>query len=185
MNKLSHWLYQISRGWVAITAVLVFLVFSILILPKQNFLAEEYSQGTGSPDTSLFYDGNQLYQMAEKYGEEGRQQYLKARWTFDLAFPFVYGLFLVTSVSWALNKTLEPTSGWRVLNVVPLVAVLADFLENTMTSFVFACYPAHSWPGEILAPIFTPLKWLLVSTSFLLLLTGLVLQVFRSLTRHK
>lgn len=175
MLKLSRFLYGYSRGWVALAALVLFLVFSALTLPGQSAMAEDYSQGTGSPDTSLFYNGRELYHMADMYGEEGRAAYLKARWTFDLAFPLVYTFFLVTAISWLLNKALPQDSRWRLLNLVPVAAMILDFLENTATSLVMARFPVPCPPGELLAPIFTPLKWLFVGGSFVLLLVGLSL----------
>ncbi len=174
MVKTSALLYRISRGWVAWFAFLVFIVFSALTLPEQNELADSYSQGRGSPDTSLFYSGEELYSLAEVYGEAGRAAYLKARWTFDLAFPFVYSFFLITSISWTLNRLIPSGSRWRLLNLIPLAAFAFDLLENSAASLVMARYPIHSPPGELLAPIFTPVKWLAVGGSFVLLLVGLI-----------
>lgn len=172
MKKISAFFYRISRGWVALAALLIFILFSALTLPGQNRIAETYSQGSGSPDTSLFYSGKELYDMAGMYGGDGRAAYLKARWTFDLAFPVVYAFFLLSTISWMLNRLIPSGSGWRLLNLVPLAAFVLDLLENTTTSLVMARYPIHCPPGELLAPLFTPLKWLAVGGSFLLLLVG-------------
>ena len=180
MEKISDFFFRISRGWVALAVLLIFLFFSELTLPGQNQIAETYSQGSGSPDTSLFYSGKELYGMAGKYGEEGRSAFLKARWTFDLAFPVVYSFFLITSISWILNRLMPPGSSWRMLNLLPLAAFALDLLENTATSLVMARYPIHCPPGELLAPIFTPLKWLAVGGSFLALLVSLVLLIMQS-----
>lgn len=167
MKKLSIFFYRISLGWIALAGVLTFILFSALTLPGQTRIAETYSQGSGSPDTSLFYSGKDLYSMAEKYGQEGRLAYLKARWTFDLAFPVIYSFFFITSISWLLAQVLPPGSKWRLLNLVPVGAFVLDLLENTSTSLVMARYPIHCPPGELLAPLFTPLKWLTVSACVL------------------
>jgi len=185
MRNLSNFFYRISNGWVAIAALLVFVVFSALTLPGQNRIAETYSQGSGSPDTSLFYSGKDLYSMADFYGEEGRSAYLKARWTFDLAFPIVYTFFLVSTISWILNRMLPSGSCWRLLNLVPLAAFVLDLLENTATSLVMARYPIHCPPGELFAPLFTPLKWLAVGGSFLLLMVGWFWLILNSRKQQK
>ncbi|HNR02613.1 MAG TPA: hypothetical protein PKK59_08770 [Anaerolineaceae bacterium] len=179
MAQLSRFLYRISRGWVALAALIIFIVFSLLTLPGQNALAEEYSQGMGSPDTSLFYKGTDLYRMAEMYGQEGRAAYLRARWTFDLAFPFVYTFFLAAAISWSLNRVLPQGSRWRLLNLVPVAAMVLDFLENTAASLVMARYPVNCPPGELLAPLFTPLKWLFVGGSFATLTVAVMITFFR------
>jgi len=184
MKKLSQFLYRISRGWVALAAFLIFIIFSVLTLPGQSTLAETYSHGSGSPDTSIFYSGSALYRIAELYGEEGRAAYLKARWTFDLAFPLVYTFFLATSVSWLLNRALPQDSPWRLLNLVPVAAMVLDFLENTLTSLVMWRYPVHCPPGELLAPLFTPLKWFFVGGSFLILIAALLFLLIKKINRR-
>ena len=73
-------------------------------------------------------------------------------------FPWFIHSSWLPPLSWLLNKTFSQGSKWRLLNLVPLAAMLLDFLENTMTSLVMARYPLHCPPGEILAPIFTPIK---------------------------
>jgi hypothetical protein len=185
MKKLSSFLYTHSKGWLVGIALVIFVVFSVLALPGQNAIAEKYSQGSGSPDTSLFYSGGDLYAMAKWYGEEGRAAYIRARWTFDVAFPLVYTFFLATAVSWLLNKALPFNSQWRLLNLVPIAAMLLDFLENISTTLVMARFPTRCPPGELLAPIFTPIKWLGVGLSFLLLVAGLILVLRKAITDKK
>ena len=183
MKHLSDFFYSASEGWIAFAALLIFIFFSALTLPGQSVLAESYSQGSGSPDTLFFYSGSDLYTMAGLYGDMGRAAYVKARWTFDLAFPFVYTFFFVTALSWTLNKTLPSSSRWRLLNLVPIAAFLLDFLENTMTTLVMSKYPFHYPPAELLASIFTPLKWLMVGLSVFILLVGIVFLVKRIIQR--
>lgn len=179
MRNWSEFFIRISRGWVVLLGLAVFLVFSTLTLPGQNALSEQYSQGAGSPDTSLFYTGGDLYAMAKWYGVAGRAAYIHARWTFDLAFPFVYTFFLLTAVSWLLGRSFPTGSPVRLLNLVPLAAMLFDLLENSMTTLVFAYFPTRVRIAEILATVFTPIKWLLVGGSFFILTAALLYWVLR------
>ena len=99
-NKLSNWFYKISTGPVALIAVIVFLLFTALVLPGQASQADEHSAGAGTPDLSFTYTPADLYRWAEAYGESGRVEYVRARFTFDIVWPIVYGAFLLTAVSW-------------------------------------------------------------------------------------
>ena len=185
MKKLSAFFYRFSTGWTALAVLVIFLVFSALTLPAQTAQTEFYSQGMGGPDTSLLYNGETLYNMAETHGVEGRAAFLKARWTFDLAFPLVFTLFFITSISWLINRILKSGSPLRMFNLLPLAGMLFDYLENTATSLVMAAYPAHNKWGETLAPIFTPIKWLFVIVSLLLVVIGLVLYAVRLVIKRK
>lgn len=151
--------------------VVIFLLFSILVLPSQSASDD---RGLQTPDLSLTYTPDNLYRMAEAYGEDGRQEYIRARFTFDLAWPIVYGLFLTTSLTWLFVKAFPQESVWRVANIVPILGVLFDYLENISTSLVMLRYPQTTPIAASLAPVFTLVKWILVGGSFILLLSGII-----------
>ena len=115
--------------------------------------------------------------MAEAYGEAGRQAYIHARFTFDVAWPLVYTFFLVTAMSWLFQRGFPPESPWQLANLVPLLAALFDFLENMTTSWVMARFPEPAPLAGILASLATPLKWTLVGGSVLLLFVGIAAAV--------
>ena len=178
MTRLSHWIYERSTGWVTLIGLVVFLLFTALVLPAQSSQAESYSGAVGSPDTSLYYTPQQLYRFAESYGVEGRRSYVRARLTFDIVFPLVYTLFLTTSISWLVSKAAMPKPFWRQLNLVPLAGMLFDFLENGATATVMVRYPRTTPILAGLAGVFTTIKWAFVGGSFILLfiLVGLTLR---------
>ncbi len=178
-RRISDWLRSVSRGWVALAALLVFLLFSALVLPQQATLAEQQTGSADSPDTSFFYAPRDLYAMAEAYGEEGRQAYVQARFTFDLVWPLVYTLFLVTAISWIFGRAFPPDSRWQLANLVPLLGALFDYLENLSTSLVMLRYPDQTAVVDFLAPAFTLAKWSLLGASFLLLSGGIVVAAWR------
>ena len=182
---MSDWFYKISKGWLVIADILVFVTFGMTVLPGQSTQMETYSAGVGSPDMSFFYTPADLTHMAEAYGAEGRQAYIHARFTFDLAFPLVYTLFLITGISWLLNRLLPAANPWRKLNLIPLAAMLFDLLENICASWVMSAFPAQLNFVARAASIFTPLKWLFVGTSFALLAASAVIALYKSRMKRK
>jgi hypothetical protein len=183
MVKFSSWLYKISSNWVTLSALILFLLFTALILPRQTRQAEQYSSDLGSPDLSFYYSAQTLYDLAEQYGESGRDAYVYARFTFDLVWPLVYTTFLVITISWVLARLIPSGNQSRLLNLTPFTAMVFDFLENIATSVVMVRYPNQIPIIANLAPIFTMVKWLLVATSISVLLIGLFLLVWRWLAR--
>lgn len=173
-RKVSNWFYRISTGWVTLTTLVGFLLFMVLILPSQAAQAEEDMGSSSSPDTSFFYTPEELYQMAETYGSEGRQAYIRARFTFDLVFPVVYLAFLVTAISWVYDKAFAPGSLGRFANLLPALGALFDYLENVSTSLVMARYPNPTPAIAALAPLFTLTKWIFVGGSFVVLAAELI-----------
>jgi hypothetical protein len=174
MKRISHRLHQISNGWVTLAAGIVFVLFVTLVLPNQATQAEGETVDAGSPDLSLWYTPGDLYRMAEAYGNQGRRAYVRARFTFDLIWPIVYGAFLSTTISWLYARAFAPGTRWRLANLAPPLGVVLDYMENLSTSVVMLRYPSRTPLVDTLAPIFTSLKWVLVGGSFVLLIVGII-----------
>jgi hypothetical protein len=169
----------------ALFALIIFILFTALVLPGQ---AEKGGQDTGevgSPDLSFFYSPDQLYAMAESYGVDGRQAYIRARFTFDLVWPLVYTFFLVTTISW-LNGKVSPSSRLLQLsNLAPVLGAIFDYLENLSTSLVMVRYPDKTPVVDVLAPLFTMVKWSFVAGSFVLLVILIGMGVWQWLSRPR
>ena len=170
LNRISQRIHQYSNGWLVIISLIIFLLFIIFVLPTKSKKAQSNTNATASPDTSFFYSTKELYQMAEDYGADGRKAYIRARFSFDLIWPIVYTFFLLIGISWLSQRTLSSASPFQIINLTPLFAIVLDFLENISTSIIMARYPQHTLLIDFLAPVFSALKWLFVTISFLLLL---------------
>lgn len=182
---LSRKLHRLSTGWVALAAVVVFALFMVFVLPQQALDAAASSGNAGSPDTSLWYTPAELYRMAEVYGAAGRRAYIRARFTFDLVWPLVYGAFLATAISWLNRAAFPAESLGRLANLVPALGVVLDFLENISTSLVMARYPRRTPGVDLLAPVFTLTKWLFVGGSFVLLVAVAAAALWRRVRRSR
>jgi hypothetical protein len=68
-TRLSDWLCRASTGWVALSALLIFLLFSVLVLPQQAAKSVKETGTSESPDTSFFYSPGDLYRLAGSYGQ--------------------------------------------------------------------------------------------------------------------
>ncbi len=160
------------RGWMAIGAVVLFMVFMTVVLPAQLDAGAFYTERYPAPDTSMSYAPDDLYAAAEAWGREGRAAYVHQRVTFDVVWPIVYGMFLLTTLAWVWARGTAPGSRWRRVALLPVVAVALDFAENTCTATVMARYPARTPVLAELAPLFTAGKWLAIAVSFILLVIG-------------
>ena len=178
---MSFKLSQLSSGKLTLAALSVLLLFMILVLPAQAEVSRGRSSGAGSPDASFIYSADDIYGWAEAYGADGRDAYVRARWSFDLVWPLVYGFFLVTAISWVGRRAYLAESRANLLNLVPVAAVLLDYSENVLTSIVMLRYPSESVIAASLASPVTVVKWLGVGGSFAILLAGLLVWTWRLL----
>ncbi|MFC2055143.1 SH3 domain-containing protein, partial [Chloroflexota bacterium] len=126
-----------------------------------------------------YYSAQNLYHMAEAYGEQGRGAYVRARFTFDLIWPLVYTFFLSTAISWVYARALSADSLWRGFNLVPVLAMLFDYLENLSASLVMLRYPHPTIVVDSLASLFTMLKWVLMIGSVGLLFAGAAIPIWQ------
>ena len=184
-NQLSNWLYRVFSGWVTISALLIFIVFTALVLPGQSSGDAAQRGDTDSPDLSIYYSANDLYRMAEGYGELGRANYIQARFTFDLIWPLVYTFFLVTCLSWIYGRALTAESKWRKINLLPVLGMVGDYLENISTSAVMWRYPLPTPIIDWMAGVFTALKWLFIGCSFAGLLIGGAILIWKTISQDK
>jgi hypothetical protein len=184
INRVSDWLNKISTGWVTLLALIVFLLFSALVLPSQASRAEAETGDAGGPDTSLFYSSEDLYRWAEEYGPAGRAAYIRTRFTFDVIWPLVYTVFLVTATSWVYRQAFRADSRWRRLNLAPILGAAFDFLENISAAIVMGRYPDQTPLVDTLAPVFTLLKWVLIGASFVSLVIGVGVGLWRWLKKR-
>lgn len=184
MKQFSNWLYKISTGWVTLMAVFIFILFTALVLPSQTNVSATGDE-VGSPDLSIYYSADDLYDMAEAYGQSGRDDYIRARFTFDLVWPLVYTFFLATTISWIYTRIVPEGGTWRLINLLPVLGMLGDYLENAATSIVMWRFPLTTPLIDWFAGIFTTLKWLLIAGSFISLLVGLILLAWQFVSRRQ
>ncbi len=174
LKQLSNWCYRVINRPVLLTALIVFLFFMVVVLPA---MADNLADITGveeSPDTSLIYSAEDLYSMAEAYGEEGRSYYIYSRYTFDFLWPAAYLFFLTATLTY-LFRSYGSASPWRLVNLLPFGGAFFDILENSAASLVMYRYPLSTTVVAQLAPVFTFTKWLFIFLSFTALIYGLLL----------
>ncbi|MBA3468954.1 MAG: hypothetical protein H0T53_04855 [Herpetosiphonaceae bacterium] len=179
IKNLADWLERRSTGWLVLLTLAIFAGFIALVLPQQAALAQRYTRGVGSPDSSFWYSSADLYHFAEAYGAAGRQAYVRARFTFDVAWPLVYTAFLASAISWLYQRAFPAGSPWRYASLAPLLGLGFDFLENSAAALVMARYPQPTPVVAQLAPVFTLIKWVFVNGSFALLLIGMLVGGWR------
>jgi hypothetical protein len=183
-KSLSAWYYRVVTKRFLLMVLAVFALFMVMVLPNMAGRLTGLTGVSVSPDISLVYSAKDLYAMAEAYGSAGRAYYIYSRFTFDLAWPAVYLLFLATMIT-RLFRFLDPNDPRRLVNLLPFIAVIFDLLENSAVSLVMFRYPLASPLAASLAPVFSFLKWVFIGFSFIVLLIGLFLLTYNYLKKIK
>lgn len=177
MQSISEFFYRKSTISAVLLSLALFILFLWQVLPAEAERSDEVLGSTASPDTSIYYTKSELYQIAEEYGLEGRMFYIDSRITFDIIWPIIYTIFLISGISWIADKVILEGSWVRKFNLVPLGGLLFDFLENISNMIIMFRYPTPTDLLASLAGYFTVLKWVLVGGSFAILVLAILLWI--------
>ena len=179
--ELSDRLVDISEslasGRMLGLATATFIVFLTVILPEEASRSTAYLGDNPTPDGSFIYSSADLYDMASAYGAEGRRYYIRSRFTFDIVWPLAYGWFLWTGITYFQQGIPNARVKYSVL--LPLLAVLLDFTENTSASVVMFLYPDRVPVLSHLVPIVTFGKWVVIGVSFTVLGLLILAQIWK------
>lgn len=127
------------------------------------------SGGLLALDMRLGYSIADVNQLFSALGTAGRQLYSLFQ-IADLIFPIDLALTMMFILIMITSKFLDPNSRLRIIIFIPLVALIADYIENGLIATQLFSYPALSDLIIIIASFFTTIKWGLMSLTFLLVI---------------
>lgn len=152
----------LSSPLVLAVSALMFFYFLFAVLPAEALRAARYTPPGAAFDTSFAYSAKEAIERAAAYSTEGRFQYIAARWSFDLLWPAVYGLFAFSAWSLSLGR-LAKNPGYRRLAYLALLGPAFDYGENIAVTGLMAVPAESAFGWALAASIATPLKWIFVA----------------------
>lgn len=163
-----------------VVVTVIFLLFVSIVLPYVSSMTSKVTGVTESPDTSFFYQSEKIFDLAESYGESGRDFYIMIRWTFDVIWPMVYGSFLYVMMKW-IQKGFKLNK----LTLLPIAGVVFDFIENICATLIFWAYPTRLEGLAKVIPYITMIKWIAIGISFAAIIIGFIIQVWKKNTNEE
>lgn len=157
-----------------LTTWFVFVFAMVVILPAVSYNASMAGLNE-SIDTNFSFDPQAIYSILDSYGESGRMFYVRQRWTFDLIWPLIYAIPLFLT----LNRfVLSEHKLKKFIKLTPLLAVLFDYLENIVFTFLALSFPSQFVNLEILGVMLSLTKWVLLMTAMISTLIYSILALF-------
>ncbi len=174
-DRASSAIQKFSSGKTVLASFAAFIVLAALIYGQPFGLArlEEITGGAGILDMEFTYTPQQAYAMLGALGDAGREFYLTSILPLDLIVPLAYAVFYAVTISWFLSRWLPAESPWMRLNVVPLVAGIADYCEDIGVITMLLFYPTELYGVAAVTGVISTVKFLLVVASILLVLGAL------------
>ncbi len=185
LRKLSDWFIKISVGWLAFLFFVIFVIFNMTAVMRQYEILKEYRGNAGAIDMSLFYNADDVFQMAEEYGEFGRESYIHQVLTFDVVYPVLLVSFLVTSISYLVGKLLRHGNKWRLVNLLPIPGFFFDYLENSFAIMIMRVYPQKLTILASIVPYLSFFKWFFIAVCLTTIFILLGMMIWRSINAEK
>lgn len=165
MSTVTAFLQAKSRGrWIVSSLIATLLCLALFHPYRVHF--ESLCPGQVLPDLLGPVGPSELHAHLERLGAAGRQAYWPIA-CIDMLFPLAYGSLMVFSTAWALGDLAPDAPRLRWGIALPLIAVLADFVENLLVQRAVAIFPQ---PLELRGWLWSAahcLKWLAVFASLL------------------
>lgn len=182
MNKLRNIITEnLSGKNVASLFILTNLVYAFMLfvtIPKTI----AYSGGMKLLDMMpQGYDFEYVNELFSKLGEEGREVYLFNQIPIDMIYPFLFGITYSLLIAYFLKKLDKLNTPFFYLCLVPIIAGIADYLENFGIITMLNDFPDLSMTQINVTNIFTLIKSLSTTLFFLILIVIIIIVGVRRL----
>ena len=174
MRLLATFLEKISTGPLVIVSTAIFVLFIVTILPGQKAKMDAYAGDVGTIDLSFFPLPDQVYNMAEAYGEDGRHKYIVTRVSLDIVWPLAYAFFMISVITFFMRHVHGSDSRLVHFNLSAVAVLVFDFIENGLAVIIMSAYPDRfDWIVYIMATA-TATKWIMMGIAGLAVLYGII-----------
>ncbi len=164
-NKLN--IIEKIVNWKAISILaIIFLFFTLYLFPTYQAEINNISNyDVLLLDGRFSYTKIEVLKIFEIMGGEGRKIYRLIAGFIDMIYPIVYGLLF----SLLLIKTANNNSKLKLAYIIPLIAVLFDYIENIGILTMLNNYPTLSSSEVNSYALATSLKWVFIFLTLLLI----------------
>jgi hypothetical protein len=186
-----------AMSWMSSLAVwgastVVYAAFAAVFFASDAAFAIPHVQklcGQAPPDMRFTSAAAEVHGFLEACGPAGREAY-RAMQVADLFYPFVFAVFLASSLALALRLLLPSRPGMVILAAVAFLPTAFDYSENACAWLALAAWPQPGFADALLGLFSaskTSVSWL-AGTLLLLVLGALTVTGFRGLMaryRHR
>ena len=179
--ELSTLIQRISTGRRVLFLLVVFIGLNIFFaLSPANPIARMMTFSGGSLlDMEFNYSPDRAYQVLQAYGADGRAFYASTFVIIDFFTPILMNLFLAMTISILFRQVFLPDSPLQRLNLLPIIAMIGDYLENLGIVLMIRSYPDQLIGLARFAAFSTNLKFVFTIASGVCILAGVVIWMMK------
>ena len=156
----------------AIGSTLTFVLYSVLVLDPVGkcFRLDDSSNSLG---LTFSYTLQMVQDFFELRSQDQLDCYSEFLQIWDVIFAIIYATMYGSWIMYLFNSR-------RILLVVPILAMVADWAENFVEILMINSYLDSNSVSETLASVgsgINMIKWVLLSLTYLILLTGIAIKI--------
>ncbi len=186
INKVKRLIDKHSTGrqvlWFFILSNLIYFSMLLITIPKTM----NFSNGMNLLDMMpLGYNSDYINSLFEALGKEGRDAYLYYQLPLDMFYPLFYAISFSLLIAYFLKKIKQFNSALFYLCLLPIIAGIFDYLENIGIITMLNNYPLISEPVMVSTNVFTIIKSMTVSVTFITMIILLIVLGMNTLKQRK
>jgi len=120
------------------------------------------------------YDFNYVNKLFSTLENTGRDTYLTSQIPVDMIYPFLFGISYGAVMAYFLKKLNKLNTPFVYLCLLPIIAGIADYLENIGIIVMLKTYPEFTEPMANTTSIFSVIKSMSTSIYFITLIVVLL-----------
>ncbi len=160
----------------------VYVFMLTVTIPKTM----EFSNGMKLLDMMpMGYDLNYVSELFNSLGEIGREVYLTNQIPVDMVYPLLFGLTYCLLLAYFLKKLNKLNTSFIYLCLIPIIAGIADYLENFGIIAMLKNYPELTEVAVKTTSSFSLIKSISTSVFFIVLIVMLIILGIKFLKRNK
>jgi len=131
------------------------------------------------------YDLNYVSELFNSLGEIGRGIYLTYQIPVDMIYPLLFGLTYCLLLAYFLKKLNKLNVPYSYLCLLPIIAGIADYLENFGIIAMLNAYPELTGIAVKITSSFSIIKSISTSVFFIALLITLLMLGIKTMKERK
>ena len=146
---------------------------------------------TYSNDTQLLdmmptgYNLKYVNELFTELGANGRSTYLTNQIPVDMVYPLLFGISYCLLLGYFLKKMNKLNTQYRYLCLLPIIAGIADYLENIGIIAMLKNYPELTEVAVKTTSFFSLIKSISTSVFFIVLIIMLITLAIKFMKRNK
>lgn len=180
MDRLKKYIEKNRTGKIVLGLfILTNLVYAFMLLVTiPNTM--NFSEGMKLLDMMpTGYDLDYVNKLFITLGEDGRNMYLTNQIPVDMVYPLLFGLTYALVLAYFLKKINKLRSPFSYLCLLPIIAGIADYLENIGIITLLNNYPDFTETTVNTTSMFSLIKSISTSLFFITLIVILIFFVIK------